>query len=520
MSQFNTILQTTAAGSALTTAVEQFLENFAREIQVPDARYETAATSYKSVGNWFSREGSSLINLNPQVHSQGSFALGTVIKPLSDEDDYDVDMICSVEIDRSKLTQKQLKTLIHEELKKYAEAKGMSSPEQMRRCVRLNYADGSQFHLDATPASPDKTRKQFLLEKHNINNEWSDLSIVITDNESPLYNVLTYDWPHSNPLGYAKWFRSKMQTAFDARKKAIMLEEKRASISEIPDYRVRTPLQSAIQILKRHRDMTHQGETADKPISIIINTLAAHAYNQETSIAQALYRILNGMERFIQNRRGVFWVENPTDPLENFADKWEKHPERKDAFFEWLEKAKEDFYAISNMTDRQNIGERMAPVLGHRLVESAVNQKTQANANSILVGKWRSLSPSHKQPLIWPSFNNGTVSIKNAKYSRNGFRSKEFTSGTQALPLHCTLNFEAETNVSWPYKVYWQIVNNGSDAKRAGSLRGGFDEGVAEIGKLKRTETTLYTGTHTIECFIVKNRFCVAQSGPFVVNIR
>ena len=34
-----------------------------------------------------------------------------------------------------------------------------------------------------------------------------------------------------------------------------------------------------------------------------------------------------------------------------------------------------------------------------------------------------------------------------------------------------------------------------------------------------RQESTSYSGTHTIECFIVKNGYLVARSGAFVVNI-
>jgi hypothetical protein len=67
--------------------------------------------------------------------------------------------------------------------------------------------------------------------------------------------------------------------------------------------------------------------------------------------------------------------------------------------------------------------------------------------------------------------------------------------------------------------VYWQVVNTGADAEAAHQLRGGFDAGVIERGKIERKENTLYTGSHTIECFIVKNKHLVARSGAFIVNI-
>jgi len=41
-------------------------------------------------------------------------------------------------------------------------------------------------------------------------------------------------------------------------------------------------------------------------------------------------------------RNGVYWVENPSNKLENFADKWEQSPQRKTNFFTWLAKLKTD----------------------------------------------------------------------------------------------------------------------------------------------------------------------------------
>jgi hypothetical protein len=115
-----------------------------------------------------------------------------------------------------------------------------------------------------------------------------------------------------------------------------------ASVDDVPDYKVKTPLQRAIQLLKRHRDTMFEGDD-DKPISIIITTLSAHAYNGEQTIGQALRSILKNMHMFIEERGGVKWVANPVNPLENFADKWSEAPEKEKKFFAWLEKARRDF---------------------------------------------------------------------------------------------------------------------------------------------------------------------------------
>ena len=55
------------------------------------------------------------------------------------------------------------------------------------------------------------------------------------------------------------------------------------SVRAVPKYQSnKTPLQRAVQILKRHRDIMFAGDE-DKPVSIIITTLAAKAYQGDVS---------------------------------------------------------------------------------------------------------------------------------------------------------------------------------------------------------------------------------------------
>lgn len=496
----------------LSKAVEEFLEDLAAALQIPDSLYEEAEQRYRSVSTWLSRAESELSSLNPAVYPQGSFALGTVNKPTSDEEEYDVDMVCEINLSTSHITQKGLKESLLREMRLYAKKYSMQQPEEHRRCVRLQYANEAQFHLDATPAIPDSNQYRALLESQGLDTVFSKTAILITDMKHPHYAVKSEHWPHSNPRGYLKWFKDRMQSVFERRRRAIALQERKANILEIPDYKVRTPLQSAVQILKRHRDMTCEGDPDNKPISIIITTLAAHAYQQETTIGAALYYILNNMERFIEDRNGKTWIGNPVDPFENFADKWAEVPAKKEAFYEWLNKAKADFFTIMSLENKQVIAESMSPVLGHQAVQKAANTRPQSSRLLNL------LAPSHKKPLPWAKVVNGNVGIK-AIYRRNGFRWKDFKSGELSIPKYCELIFDATTNVPKPYDVYWQVVNTGAEATKANNLRGGFEKSKVELGGLQKKETTKYRGSHTVECFIVRDGLCVAQSGAFVVSI-
>lgn len=503
--------------------MDDFFTDLVYELDIPDSRYEAAERSYKSVGDWLNRESSALKDADPQVYIQGSFRLGTVTRPISDEEDYDVDLVCELDFSKDGITQAHLKALLGRELKEYARVHSMEAPEASRRCWRLNYAEGAQFHLDSLPAVPDGATMGALLRSQSLSNEWGETAIAITDEEHPQYQVHTSDWPHSNPKGYTHWFRSRMRTVFEARRRALALEA-RASIEAIPDYRVKTPLQSCIQILKRHRDLTFKDAPEKKPISIIITTLAAQAYEQEVMIASALSGILARMDRFIENRNGIVWIGNPTDPLENFADKWEAHPERGVAFFKWLAQARKDFQAAAEAADRAGIVAALAPRLGRRLVEAATSRDSVpgllSRTGATLRAVGRMLNPSHQQAPPWRNVEQGRVAIRSAKYLRNGFRPQEFSSDNPALPKNAKLIFEAATDIPAPYKVYWQVVNTGDEARAANGLRGGFDEGIVERGKLTRRESTLYRGTHSIECFVIKDGYLAARSGQFLVNIQ
>jgi len=49
--------------------IEEFLEDLAAELEVPQERYEAAERSYKSVGEWLQRDKSFLKHLSPKSRS-------------------------------------------------------------------------------------------------------------------------------------------------------------------------------------------------------------------------------------------------------------------------------------------------------------------------------------------------------------------------------------------------------------------------------------------------------------------
>jgi hypothetical protein len=342
----------------LTTDAERYLEALAEELSISDARYTQAQDSYDSFGRWLHRESSTIRGYDPQIYVQGSFRLGTAIRPLSEKEDYDVDSMCEFQLlAPSHLTQQKLKGLLEVEVRSYHAAKKMTNPvREGRRCWILDYADGAQFHMDIVPSLPNAARARLLIENAGQKATWANTAVGITDNERADYAVLTADWPRSNPKGYSEWFKTRMGSAFEKRRK-MLAESIGAQVEDIPIYRVKTPLQSAIMILKRHRDSRFKGRLEDRPISVILTTLASHAYSAEQSIGVALLGILANMDQHVHRVNGKYIVSNPTDPLENFADKWAEYPQRAAAFFEWFQQARKDFSQLAQMADVTKIAE-------------------------------------------------------------------------------------------------------------------------------------------------------------------
>lgn len=336
-------------------------------LDIPDFAYEKVEKRYKDLGEWVSRPGAKCSKFSPHVYPQGSFRLGTVVRPLNERDEYDLDLGCRLRLGVTKIshTQKQLKTMVGDDLEDYRKARGIESTlEEKHRCWRLQYADEMSFHMDAVPSIPEvEGRRSQLVEgmiKEGAAKELAEdvtrHAGAITDNTDPKYSVISFDWRISNSEGYAIWFESRIRLAMAFLEKRAF-EAKAARVDDLPARKWKSPLQQAIQLLKRHRDVMFAKNQDGKPISIIITTLSGRAYQGEQEIVPALERILNDMDRYISHATPR--VANPVNTSEDFADKWSKAEYKnlnlETNFRNWLRQVREDFQLIKNSNDPDSI---------------------------------------------------------------------------------------------------------------------------------------------------------------------
>lgn len=122
----------------------------------------------------------------------------------------------------------------------------------------------------------------------------------------------------------------------------------------------------------------------------------------------------------------------------------------------------------------------------------------------------------HRQRPTWPMQRDGAVFIAVKVTDATG-KIIEYSNNGSPMDKECSLYFRALTGVKQPFKVMWQITNTGLEAEDAKCLRGNFEQ--SDFGVCEKHETTSYSGSHSVQCFIVKNGICVAKSEEFIVNV-
>lgn len=359
------------------TKYSQFLEQVSNEIDIPPGKYQDAVDRYQGVARWLEEEQYPGCPSGLTIYPQGSFRLGTVVRPIRHgvESSYDIDLVCEIPLRKDQTTPQAVKAMVGDRLREHGAYRKLLDNEG-RRCWTLEYAeeDGVGFHLDVLPAVPDGSG---LLST----------ALAITHK-----NGSAYSWLASDPRGYGAWFDGKNEAAFAlAAVEQKQNIQRRASqffksIDKVPDQLVRTPLQRSIQLMKRHRDLrfNHHDRVDYAPISIIITTLAAHLYDNEADVYSALTAIVAKLQAhatlvegkaidralaaigLIQRRPdGTWYIGNPVNPAENFADRWheDNHASAR-AFFAWVNSLQQDLLNVLTEPNSRTLQEHFAHVLG------------------------------------------------------------------------------------------------------------------------------------------------------------
>lgn len=172
----------------MSTYLAGFVEAVGRELDITRDQFEQARAQYLAIGDWISQryEG----HADVEIYSQGSFRLGTVVRPVVDRGDFDIDLVFLRQLQPGSISQQKLRDEAGELLSAYCEAHDLDEPLELGRCWRLDFFDAG-FHLDVLPAIP---------------HEDSATAIRLSDRD-------LHEWQYSNPIGYANWFSQRQNSA-------------------------------------------------------------------------------------------------------------------------------------------------------------------------------------------------------------------------------------------------------------------------------------------------------------------
>jgi len=103
------------------------LEAMVELLDIPLSYYEKSVARYESIAKHLERKESTIAHLSPTIYPQGSFRLGTVIRPLNEGEGYDLDLVCRINGSVESETQKSVKEKVGVEVKSYSKAQGLDS---------------------------------------------------------------------------------------------------------------------------------------------------------------------------------------------------------------------------------------------------------------------------------------------------------------------------------------------------------------------------------------------------------
>lgn len=369
-------------------------------LDISPTMYKNAVEKYKAITKFLSDCG-----IEADMYPQGSFAFGTVVRPNAKNPsaNYDLDVVCQVCGNRADYAPSELRKKIEDALS----SSGVYGGKLIvwEECFTVEYADinGIGFTIDIVPATDETIENKNRLTQKSMEPNLIETAIAI-----PKHNGnRNYSWLTNNPRGFRAWFDKYNEPYLAASRETYrerLFEANQAifsSVEEIPHELDRSALQRVIQILKYHRDVYYakykDGDTL-KPISSIINvvtTQIASQHNPDCSVFELLEYVLNELDIYAQqekltfkefsqlyNNRTVFsrpdgkwYIENPANPEDNLANKWNQDTRIPTFFFRWVKTVKTDLIESLQQESEQEFRVALENGFGNTTVSSVLGKK-------------------------------------------------------------------------------------------------------------------------------------------------
>jgi hypothetical protein len=271
-------------------------------------------------------------DLNSDFYPQGSFLIGTTIRPYRDgkEHDYDLDVLAILKRKKEDTDAESVKNDVGDCIKESGIYSDKLEKEDSN-CWTLKYAevaDGIGFSLDIVPSVDEDILIKNDMVNSGVQHSKVVKTVAITDKKS--YN---YNWLTSNPLGFGDWFlevsNQHLTTDMKSEQYNNLPNDIRmvfASAEKIPTYYYRSNLQRAVQFIKRHRDIYYDRSKLrdNKPSSILISALVADGVKDKwfLSVSEIVHAFIIGFKGKSISIMQDDKILNPVDLRENFIERY------------------------------------------------------------------------------------------------------------------------------------------------------------------------------------------------------
>ena len=245
-------------------AFDAFLKD---EVNINSSRLDRLNTGVRAVTEYLSQNLDGFQGAEPQ----GSNALGTVIKPVADNDEYDADRLIFMQHDPAKQPADYINAVYHclRQNGNYAD-----KAHRRTRCVYIDYA--GDFHLDLIPC-------------------------IAVNGRHYICNNKTNRFEETDGAGYQKWFNAKTR-------------------------RTNGHLKSVARLLKYLRD--HK-DNFTAP-SILLTTLIGNSVHDSDNpaffrdVPETLRIVSTRINDFLQRHQSMPEIRNPALPSETFTRHWDQ----------------------------------------------------------------------------------------------------------------------------------------------------------------------------------------------------
>lgn len=308
------------------------------------------------------------------IKPQGSMSYGTTVPPVSSKKkrnagEFDVDLLIAIEAMKNQMIPNGL----HSEIGTYLKKEYAKDMSPIRFGWQLDYAFEDRMHFDIVPAV-----RSYHLEMGTIlaAGDWKENK-----------------WKDTNPEGYTKDFLALCEQlpiieerliAFSNSARAFNSKEAREPVVErLPaPTLLKRPLQRAVQLTKRHRDVWFSKRSNDglkrRPASIVVTTILWYAYQRYvanrhfTSAYAAFIKLAESLaDSSILLTKEIggkihYILPNPTLPEENLVEKWNKEEYKQDVsdFFVWAKEYSQFINALARAEGRHVLQNQLSSSLG------------------------------------------------------------------------------------------------------------------------------------------------------------